>query len=401
MNRNDHHLIQQVLDGDITREAFDAFQQRLREEPKLLALYGDYALLHHTLCEEFEGRSAAGLHLLGRERRVYGIRHALAVAAVLALLAVVWFTRPQMGRGAPDDVALLTFSVDAVWEIEGSTRSIGGATGVGGGSVLHLACGRAGVSLSPTVTALIEGPAELTFLSGKAVFIKTGRGYFTVGGSGDGLVLETPRIKTSDFGAVFGIEVPAQGAEEILVSFGEMRIVSKASKEEVVLAEGDAAQIPPKGSIGRFPVDDRRFAKALGRFRSVSPISVDAEVDGHNRLLRLPQADSSVLLTTLDLGRPSEDVSSGDSWPFMSFFSKGSEVLQLGDATTPDVPQTVTLRYDPFTGDVSLHEGGLPLGPVICSGKIPPGSEFDEIRMGALSGEALSAKALDIRVGLE
>ena len=398
MNRSDHHLIQQVLDGEITHEEFDAFQQRLRAEPGLFALYGDYALLQHTLCEELEGRSAVGLQLLDPERGGYGVRIALAVAAVLALLAVVWFTRPKIGPGAPADVALLTFSVDAVLEIKGSSRSIGGATGVGAGSVLHLACGRAGVSISPTVTALIEGSAELTFLSGQAVFMKSGRGYFTVGGSGGGLTLETPRMKAADFGADFGIEVPAHDADEILVSNGEMRIVSKTGKQEVVLAAGDAAQIPAKGEMSRFPADDRRFAKALGRFRTVNPIS--AHADAHNRIPLLPVAESSVLLTTLDLGKPFDEGSSY-GWPFMSFFSNGNQVLQLGDATTPDVPQTVTLRYDPFAGDVSLHKGGLPLGSIICSGKIPPGSEFDEIRMVTSSGEAHSARALDIRVGLE
>jgi hypothetical protein len=48
---------------------------------------------------------------------------------------------------------------------------------------------------------------------------------------------------------------------------------------------------------------------------------------------------------------------------------------------------------------VSLHKGGLPLGEVICTGKIPPGSEFDEIRLGELAGSALAVTGIDIRVG--
>ncbi len=432
MNRNDHHLIQQVLDGDVSRETFDVFQQRLRDEPELLKLYGDYALLQHTLIEEFEGGRAAGIHLMEPARRSSAAPTAVAIAAVLALLAVVWFSRPWLDKSAPADVALLTFSVDAVWRIEGPSRSIGGATGVGGGSVLHLDYGRAGISLSPTITALVEGPAELTFRSGEALFMKSGKGYFTVGGNGGGLTLETPRVKAAHFGAEFGIEVPLAGAEEILVSAGEMRIVSKTGKEEVLLAAGDAAQIPARGAFGRFPADGRRFAKALGRFRSVgSDFSHQASGNPanqgiHNGLLRLPEAvtgpESSVLLTTLDLGSPSDGVEADDGRSFMSFFSKGSEVLQLGDpsgAAAPrahdDKPHTpvilperpvdglrnVTLRYDPRTGDVSLHEGGLPLGSVICSGKIPPGSAFDEIRLGASSGSVETMKAVDIRVGLE
>lgn len=435
MNRNDHYLIQQVLDGDVSSEAFDGFQQRLREEPNLLQLYGEYAILQHTLCEEFEGSGAPALRLLEPPQRSFGIPAAVAVAAVLALLAVVMFTRPWIERSTPDDVALLTFSVDAVWDIKGSSRSIGGATGVAGGSVLRLDYGRAGISLSPTVTAFVEGPAELTFRSRDALFLKSGKGFFTVGDGG--LTLDSPRIAAKDFGAEFGIEVHGDGAEEILVSAGELRIVSKTGNEEVLVGAGNAAHISESGAIRHFPTDDRRFAKALGRFRSVVSDSfgqsewktdlVSGNRDNgeiHTRLLRLPEVvpgpDSSVLLTTLDVGKPPGGGAADDGLSFMSFSSRGSEVLLFGDSSgtasqpddkrqapviLPELPdkglRTVTLRYDQRTGDVSLHEGGLPLGDVICAGKIPPGSDFDEIRLGALSGAALAVQSVDIRVGLE
>ena len=54
MKRADHQIVQQVLDGSVTKEVFDGFQERLRGEPELVKLYGDYASMHHSLCEEFE-----------------------------------------------------------------------------------------------------------------------------------------------------------------------------------------------------------------------------------------------------------------------------------------------------------------------------------------------------------
>lgn len=259
--------------------------------------------------------------------------------------------------------------------------------------------------------------------------MKSGKGYFTVSGKGGGLSLETPRLAASEFGAEFGIVVSASGAEEILVSGGEMRVVSKSGKGEVLLAAGDAAQIPGNGLIERFPGDDRRFAKTLGSFRSIvsdfggSHLNANPDDGGiQTRFLRLPDSatgsDDSVMLTTLNLRNPSEAAIAYDGRSFMTLFSKGSEVLQFGDpaAATPapdgksHAPvisprravkgmSAVTLRYDQRTGDVSLHEGGLPLGAVICSGKIPPGSEFDEIRLGELAGSTLAVRGLDIRVG--
>lgn len=62
-------------------------------------------------------------------------------------------------------------------------------------------------------------------------------------------------------------------------------------------------------------------------------------------------------------------------------------------------PRAVTLRYDPRTGHVSLHSGGLPLSPPFCEGKIPAGTRFDKIRIGASAGAALTVNSLVIRVG--
>lgn len=432
MKKSDHLLIQQVLDGDISQEAFDSFQNRLREEPELLELYEQYALLQHTLSEEFEGRHMIGIRPKESKRPIVSYSAAISVAAVLTLFAVVWFTRPWDTEVTEGDVAALTFSVDAAWRIEGSSRSIGGATAVDTGGTLHLECGRAAIWLSPSVSALVEGPAELTFQSRDKLFMNAGRGYFTIGSNGSGLTLETPRMTSSDHGTEFGIEVPVDGPDEILVSQGSVQIVSKSANESVLLVGGDAAQIPTTGAIGRFAPDGRRFAKEMGRFRSVSPfdnptLSESQTNDGvHSNFLRfpkpIPEPGSSVLLTSVDIGKSSIAGSDANDGASMIFFSKGNEVLHFADSSDSpanrfldakkDAPvirtqrpiagmHMVTLRYDPHTGDVSLHEGGLPLGQLICSGKIPPGSAFDEIRLGASPDSALALNALEIRVGVD
>lgn len=443
MKRADHYLVQQVLDGDVSRETFDGFQKRLREEPELAKLYEDYALLQHTLGEEFEGGHAAGVPPGEPTRRTFGLPAMLAIAAGLAFIAAVVFFHPWKPGHALEDVAVLTFSVDAVCRIEGASRTIGGATGVSSGTVLHLSHGRAGISLNPAVTAFVEGPAELTFHSSDSLHMARGRGYFKRGGTGGGLELTTPRLTAMDFGTEFGIEVPADGPDELLVSVGSVRIVANAGGEAVLLGAGDSVRVPVSGAIRRFPADDRAFAKGLGRFRSVvsgpfdktrwrvdfgNPSITDNRIDGENysAFLRLPEPvpgpGGSVLLATLDVGKPSMGEFHTDGWAGMSFFSEGREVLFFGDSfgtrstwsldvkqRVPVIlpeqpvagPRMVTLRYDPRTGDVSLHDGGVPLGQPICAGKIPPGGGFDEIRLGASSGAALAVKSLEIRVGGE
>lgn len=440
MKRNDHHLVQRVLDGDVTREAFDGFQQRLRDDPEFARLYEGYALLHHTLSEEYEDAHFDGRAMVPA-RRHRSIPAVVAAAALLALAAVLLWLQPWLHGKGEDDIAVVTFSVDAVWQIDGTSRNIGGATGVGKGCGLHLRQGRAGISLEPSVTAVIEGPADVEFLSENSLYLANGRGFFQRGGNGDGLTVTTPRLTAVDSGTEFGIEVPPNGPDELHVAKGRVRIVPKSGSDAVMLAAGDAARIPSSGAIMRFPSDGRHFADSLGRFHTVvsgpfkksdwrmefgNPSLSDNRIDGANfsAFLRLPRPEPSggntILLATLDVGKPAAGEFHTDGWAGMSFFSNGREVLFFGDSYgskstwSLDVkqhipvilpehpvagPKVVTLRYDMRSGTVSLHEGGAPLKAPFCEGKLPAGIRFDEIRLGASAGAALAVSSLNIRSG--
>jgi hypothetical protein len=56
MNLKDQQLVADAFEGSLDEAGFQKLQERLRDEPALLAHYRDQALLHHSLCEEFEGR---------------------------------------------------------------------------------------------------------------------------------------------------------------------------------------------------------------------------------------------------------------------------------------------------------------------------------------------------------
>lgn len=439
MKRADHHLVQRVLDGEVDREAFDGFQQRLRTEPELERLYGDYALLQHTLCEEFEGGHSLET---AAEAGGRGIGSRVLIAAVIVLLlAAAWWLRPHLAPASVDDVAVATFSLDAVWQIDGPSRKLGGATALAKGTKLHLRQGRAGISLNPSVSATIEGPASVTILSENSLHMDQGGGYFHRGGNGGQLTVTTPKLTAVDSGTEFGILSSPETDDEIHVAAGRVRVVANASGEESFLAAGDAAQVPLNGPIRNFPADVSSFAKLLGRFSSViagpfdqaqwrvaygTPSFSPGRIEGANyaAFLRLPQPEPadgrSVLLATLDVGEATEGSFHTDGWAGMSFYSNGNEVVFFGDsfgATAswsldvkqripviyPQEPVTgerqVTMRYDARSGEVSLHEGSVPLRAPFCVGKIPAGTRFDEIRIGASSGASLAVESLDIRSG--
>ena len=443
MKRDDHKLVQQVLDGEIDRKGFDDFQQRLRAEPELADLYTGYAMLHHTLHEEYEsGMSApaAGGH---------GSRFTswwLAVAAIALLAAAGWWLSGWLAKSLTGEAAAVSFSLDAVWEIDGKSKLRGGATVVSKGCTLRLRQGRAMVSLKPSATALIEAPAELRIVTDASLVMKHGRALFDLGEMEGDLTVTTPRLSATDAGTRFGLEVPIDGPDEVHVMSGMVRVVSLDSGEVTVVAGGGAARVPGKGAIAQFPIDGRYFASGLGRFLPVvsgpfdmaawrvehgQPAIAEGRIEGMNyaAYLSLPESlpaeGGGVVLVTLETGTPAEGAFHSDGWAGMSFYYGKKEVLFFGDpfgtdqtwardvkqeTQTPMIilpdppftgPHTVTLRYDSRSGDVSLHDGVPPLAAPFCVGKIPPGTRFDEIRLGASSGAALAVNRLLIRVSEE
>lgn len=440
MKKQDHQLIQNVLDGDVTPEQFDAFQNRMRAEPDLGELYQGYALLHHTLSEEFEGGFSVSESISPKSWGRRLLPFLLSVAALLVIAAFALRNHPWNFRSGNLETALLTFSLDAVWTIEGGTRNLGGATGVETGSTLRLAQGRAAVSLEPSVSALIEGPAVLRFLSKDSMHLESGLGFFRRGGSGGAITVSTPRLTVVDEGTEFGLEVPTLGLEELHVTEG--RVEARPQKgDSAFLTAGEAVRVNADGALEPMTSEGRTFARHLGKFQTLglepfeksrwrveygNPTISDQRIEGANFAVFFrfdepePKGENSILLVTIDVGPPVGEDFHTDGWAGMSFFSKGSEVLFFGDSfgtqptwsldvkqripvILPEIPllgpRIVTLRYDLRRGDVSLHEGGLPLKEPFCRGNLPAGSRFDEIRLGASSGAALTVKSLKIRTG--
>lgn len=440
MNKRDHQEVQRLLDGDMTSEEFAAFQQRMRGEPGLMKFYGDYALLHHTLSEEFEGAAVLGNATAPSSRGGFGLKWLLAAAACVAAGLLFWF-RPWSGRSAVEDVAVASFSVDAIWRIDGASRNLGGATGLAGGSVLILGQGRASVSLEPSVTAVIEGPAELAVTSPDALHLARGRGFFQCGGARGRLTVTTPEFTVVDAGTEFGIESFPDKPDELHVRAGRVSLAPITGGAPVEITAGDAARGATGGTLERVASDGRRFPTSLGRFHTVmggefrkdqwhvdygNPSITPTRVDGANYAIfhkfSVPQpADgNTVLLVSLDTGKPAEGEFHTDGWAGMSFFSGGNEMLFFGDSfgtkstwsldvkqrmpvVLPEQavlgPRAVTLRYDALSGDVTLHDGGVPLKPPFCRGKLPPGLRFDEIRIGASAGAGFALNALQVRAG--
>ena len=440
MKRADHQIVQQVLDGSVNKDTFDGFQQRLRGEPELVKLYGDYASLQHSLYEEFEDQAITSKPAVVAARKAAPRFLWLAAAAAVVLLAAAIYRNPPSAPAPPALMAQASFSPDAVWQVEGVFRKSVDAVELGKGSTLELQQGQAAVRSSDGVSSMIEGPATLTLVADGALHLSAGRGRFKLGKPGGKLEVTTPSMAALDLGTEFGIQVKPGQPDELHVFDGKvnMRINGRTDGED--LTAGVAGRVSGTEHIERFDADGNRFFKKLREFKPIvegafvkkdwrldygTPSISEDRIEGGNYSVFLPlprpepAADDAVLLATLKVNRPAEGSFHTDGWSGMSFFSEGTEVLFFGDSFGPEItwsldvkqripvvlpitplvgPRTVTLRYDRRTGAVSLHEGGIPLEKSFCSGSIPAGLKFDEIRLGASSGAALDVDSLTIRV---
>lgn len=441
MKRADHHLVQQVLDGDISREGFDGFQQRLREDPELIKLYGSYASLNHNLKEELQDGQSDALETDFQKGLTRAWRLPLVAVAVLAIVFAAWFL-PQWFYGGKNsgDVAIASFSIDAAWRIEGPSKILGGTTALTAESTLHLLAGRASISLKPSDSLIIEGPASLRFPSAEAIEILNGKCLVQQSGRNNRLLVSTPQFAKITSGDRYGILVdPEQKSDEVHVIEGNLEVMPRTERSATQLVRGDAVRSVDGAAITRLTSQSRTFATRLDRFDSLAlmpfrksdwrvsygkPNITENRIEGANfAIIRkfqspLPHSENSVLLVTLQCAEPAAGKFHSDGWAGLSLFSEGNEMVFLGDAygpgltwgidiknanppephsTTTAGSATMTIRYDSGSGEISLHEGGLPLKPATHSSKIPQGTRFDELRLGASAGAALSVTSLQVR----
>lgn len=442
MKRNDHQLIQRVLDGNIRTAEFKEFQQRLRREPELLALYRDYALLHHMLSEEYE---MLGFRSLPRPRPTpwWIVAGSVAAAAAVLMISLHFLGNPTPSTpgATPGAVAHVIFSQDASWEIDGRHQPVEGGVELTRGGTVRLGQGQAKWTLASSATAVINGPAVLTYEAEDRLMLHEGAGRFRMDVPGGKFEVATPSMTAVDLGTEFALEVREGAADELHVIEGKVRLLLPGKTTGPVLLPGEAGRVTSPQSIERFPAEDARFARRLSEFESVASSPFDPEdwrMDhGEVELMgsdlagrdfmafmplpeTLPSAEKPILLATMRVEQPASGLFHSEGWSGMSFYSGDRELLFFGDSHGPEVtwsidvkqgqpvvlpgrplagPREVTLRYNFDTGRVTLHEGSGVLPPPFCAARIPPGTRFDRIRLGASAESALHVSSFSIRMG--
>ncbi|RYD64114.1 MAG: hypothetical protein EOP83_10560 [Verrucomicrobiaceae bacterium] len=446
MKKRDHQLIQQVLDGTVSPEEFAAFQQRLRTDDNLAKHYGDYALLHHSLCEEFEGTQMIGSSVpsVARTPRWVPVLAACAVAAVGVFFGWQWL-KPSRPAGA---MAGCAFSADAIVKVD-DRQAINGS-GFAVGSRLSVERGWVRLNLPKQAVALVEAPASVVFEADQVLRFESGRGRLHCPESARGFTVKSGSLVAVDSGTDFGVVSRPGATDELHVFSGEVAVNAVTGNARTVLHAKEAAAVDSVGALKRMPAREEDFESMTpelrvlleDRFDTGGPIADRQPVVGtsHWRLEKgspelknghlegtgfeafytLPMdgitSARPVLLVTVETAEsPSFHT---DQWSGVSLYQEGYEHCFFGDCFGPEetwsldmkrrmvpVPteprltgaRTITLRYDRRDGTVELHEGESAGNRPLVRKTIQSGLSFDQIRIGAGDGATLGVAKISVR----
>ena len=273
MNPKDcHHLIQQLLDGDIPAEDFARLDEELRRNPEALAAYRLYAGIHCGLVRKGEIDAAIRsapvvpierVMVLQRQRIVR--TSLLAAAAVVLISGLLLWQIIAPGKSAAQATFLSapgsSFTVSHAAVGESLPMSV-----LSQGSTITLDHGAIELSLPHQVRAILEAPATLTLVDERTVNLIRGRGFFRVQSTeGRGFTVITPGQKIVDIGTAFGVDLPIGSDRTHLHVFeGRVRIDALDGKKTgEILPAPAAVSLRGVKVLGQLEAQPGRFWRSL------------------------------------------------------------------------------------------------------------------------------------------
>lgn len=271
--------IARLLAGELDEAGRQALAARLAADPAAWKELGGHVLVEGLLGvaleDEFSAESRRGRwmealrradqddFLAGVNRRIQ--RHQwrkriTAIAAVLAIGGLSWL----MVR--PDGVATVRRLETVSWS--GGTSLLEGEV-LRSGARLRFEGGLVELEMGGRGRMIVEGPADLEFVSGMESRLHRGRVMMKVEPAGHGYRVETPKGSVIDLGTEFGVAVDGDEGVETHVLSGEVEAIP-AGGRKVLLKKDDALRFDG-GDGTRFKTDGGSFYTELPPPRSGSP----------------------------------------------------------------------------------------------------------------------------------
>lgn len=438
--RSDEETIQAVLDGKLDARRFEAFEERLRQEPELRALYRSYSRMTGVLEEKFAHTESRVIPLPRASRR-----SRIAWIGVAAAAAAVALTLPSLSPDHPTGPSV-EFGPESHGQLvhEQAERNLSLLLP---GSRIELDHGSASIELPSGSRAYFEGPGRLEYTAENRFRLIEGRVWFDTRAAE--VSCRTQHLEVESPEAEYGLIVDRKGREELHVLRGSVRMqhgslepqpVSAGvsalwSAEDVTLVNTShtfATGFPEAVTVFAEDFSEPDLTPLAGKkpdhgasewkIEYGGPLIEDGVLDTSGNVRHTafagiagPHLDelSHILLLTLETETPGTASFHSAGWAGVSLFTGDEERIFVGDPNGPEEgwalhpagysarhacpllegKTTVTMRYDYRTGLAQLFEGTDTSGPALASEWIAPGLQFDRIRIanGSQADAAIDA----------
>lgn len=260
-----------MLDGTITEMEFHHLEDELAANPEARQIYYEYAALHQGL--EFRlsraSKSTGGLGLAEsrlNKQRVRSRRIALISAAALVLISLITMRLFFAPEPSPRD-ASLSFetapgTLFTLTHNEANENPKNMKMDIE--SRLQISQGTVELNFASGVSAVIQGPADITLHDHDRLYMDSGTGWFNVPQKAVGFTVVTRELNIVDLGTEFGVISDPGKDDEVHVFKGKVRVEAlHGVKKETTLTANQAVLVRP---YGRFQIVDNNppvFQKTL------------------------------------------------------------------------------------------------------------------------------------------
>jgi hypothetical protein len=186
---------------------------------------------------------------------------AWGVAAALSLfLAALLALRPQPPMAGPNPVVAPPIAAETarIVDIANVTWADGAQqfrewSVVKPGDNLKFSAGWINLFLDNGAELLIEGPADVDFVSSKKVFARQGKLAARIGPGAIGFRIDTPHAKVTDRGTSFGVSVDGDSHTSVVVYEGivDLDVRREGAESRRRLNQGEALSVDQKGQLSR------------------------------------------------------------------------------------------------------------------------------------------------------
>lgn len=268
------NLIQKALEGSLTDQEREYFQQSLLEDSEARQCYLDYMAIHNNLylmpaelskdieAGDFDKVCRALLKLSNYEKTAPAVdvpveehcpvgisRHTkktsfMSFIVSVAAIFVFAFSALLVLLNREVEVGTISDEFNAVL-FRGDIAMVSGMRVTDGKACYVLKEGLVNLRLDNDVEIVVESPAEFSFLAADKVSLKHGKLYATVPHKAIGFAVQTLNSTIVDLGTEFGVSASQYGDTELYVIKGKTALVTAGSSMEqsIEVTKGQAKSV--------------------------------------------------------------------------------------------------------------------------------------------------------------